>query len=1838
MARRTISVNVTGENDVREMSDKISKLKKEVLSLKKELEAGFSKNSALSFKVTLDTSDFVKEFNKIKSLVKGNKEISIKASDSSYGNLTKETNKVKSSINEAKKATDGYSVSLNKLGDVNGIKELQSDFKQLEKTGTTAIDRLKNSQKEFLKEASKAPEMGKTANQLQAFARRYDEIVRGIGTTRGKAGQSGYFKNPITGVVEGLSRTDSGNISYDHTAMKTLARELMENSLLTEDLKKDLMSAYDILNKFARVNLNTGINGLTDYLNAIEEIQNALNGANRILIGFINNSVRLGAINPFKAYTSAFSATTRQLIGMNRNLATSMGSMLRSSLSSAFSNIRMLASRAFSSIRQETVEIGDAMTTYQRNMNELGVSRQEIDRSMFDLSQYGRKSVFNIADLLDMTGSYRAFGLDNKQAVDLTKAMAGLTAGRSDSTQGISSANRQLTQMLSRGYANAQDLNIMKEWFNSVGVARVNQALDTLAKSKGYANSQDAVRQRALSTEELIGVLKGVGLDKGMQALVTTPVTPGQSLENLRESIAQTLAFRQYKTDANGNLVTDENGNAVFEEGALGKLYTSTAKAIQGITNIVDSRRFQSGVRQFGNDVSAIIDSSVDLGTRLSNEFGDKFVSSLSNLYTTVTKFSNFGGAENNLKAIVESLIDFNRNVAVPLSRQLPNVVNSGLQFVNMVTNLGSALIVAGAGNAVSSLIDFYTTLGNLATTSGAVDTAVKAVKGFWDTLNSILKDVENQTALKSAIDSLDGFITELYNVIGKLGTNTNLVPTALGVLESLFDSFESLLRKIDSKVNPKDINSFLSNFKTAFDTLLSGLTDVYANIASSVIKAGASEQGKKFFEAVGNFILTVNLAIQNALTEFGGGSTEAGVERLLKWVTNIINGLASIAEVIGQSPIATMATIGIIAFGNKALELVKVLSSVSSAIKTFLGTGGSESSMLGKLGGFLRGTADNTGLLPGIANSVGSKFYQAKASRQLAKGNLAQASIYDDIAKSMGMSGFGTTKLGAGIKHLTSSVALANKAFANTKVQTGSFIKSAKSWGSSLKAGVPALSKFGKVATGVASLGTSIVANVGNSFVQNSGASRNVKRASNMATEALNYGTLGATIGSFIPIPGIGTIVGGTVGTAYGAFKGYRESKDNEKQAKQAKKEAEKQAKAEEQQYIKAMVEDYKAQVDAMAQQSSELRTSFFKSINENTSQEEALSASVAYVNALSQQNGQSLTATLKSLGANYSEIPAGIEDSFVTLGDQLVSFKDLMAQTGMTSEELFGALQLTANAKGEYELQLKNSAGEVTGVYQAMTDEEKARQTSVIEDTKAKLIELGMSAESVKDLTYQNIQQFSDNLKEALNGANFATENDQKEQLATILANGDENLKNQYMQRSLENLRQLANDTLGVTSEATKTTPEKHDELKKKYADLLGKAENLSKDEVAKRIEESAQASVGELEQMIAQQEYANDEASGKHKKAKKKASKDSERLAFIQSSMEAIDAILNNGLGGKMADYQKDIEYAVASMQQTADDGQKQFGADHLTQIMNSLGIIDTQLQQSIIDNIQNKGMTFQQALAEAQANQDPALEENLKSSVQTYFNDIMKLYEDGVISIDQAKEALAGVDISGIDTSGVGSEGQKLLTEVDSTNTKTTNKIKDMKKGAEADFSSVDTSSISGVVSSIGTALSNLASNVWSKTKEIYNSVTNSNNNPAVKKGGFNTKSTKRSGELAFRSNGGLIPLYRQYGDMIPEYHSYGNLAGVNWRSKGTDTVPAMLTPGEFVLRKKAVDSVGVGLLRSINTHGLRALQNTSNSTIINNVYNNNNAKLTQNVDNKSQYLNGMRGLDRLMRYV
>jgi len=65
---------------------------------------------------------------------------------------------------------------------------------------------------------------------------------------------------------------------------------------------------------------------------------------------------------------------------------------------------------------------------------------------------------------------------------------------------------------------------------------------------------------------------------------------------------------------------------------------------------------------------------------------------------------------------------------------------------------------------------------------------------------------------------------------------------------------------------------------------------------------------------------------------------------------------------------------------------------------------------------------------------------------------------------------------------------------------------------------------------------------------------------------------------------------------------------------------------------------------------------------------------------------------------------------------------------------------------------------------------------------------------------------------------------------------------------------------------------------------------------------------------------------------------------------------------------------------------------------------------------------------------------------------------------------------------------------------------------------------------------------------------------------------------------YRASGGVV--YADSGDLI-------NAPGTMFKPRGTDTVPAMLSPGEFVMRKEAVDRIGVDNLYAMNSGSIYA---------------------------------------------
>lgn len=83
--------------------------------------------------------------------------------------------------------------------------------------------------------------------------------------------------------------------------------------------------------------------------------------------------------------------------------------------------------------------------------------------------------------------------------------------------------------------------------------------------------------------------------------------------------------------------------------------------------------------------------------------------------------------------------------------------------------------------------------------------------------------------------------------------------------------------------------------------------------------------------------------------------------------------------------------------------------------------------------------------------------------------------------------------------------------------------------------------------------------------------------------------------------------------------------------------------------------------------------------------------------------------------------------------------------------------------------------------------------------------------------------------------------------------------------------------------------------------------------------------------------------------------------------------------------------------------------------------------------------------------------------------------------------------------------------------------------------------------------------------------------------------------KEAAEIKASNIMGFDSYYMSKGGMVPKYFAAGGL------SRGTDTVPAMLTPGEFVMSKYAVQAHGIDNMKTINSG------KTTGGAVYNNTY-------------------------------
>ena len=1411
---------------------------------------------------------------------------------------------------------------------------------------------------------------------------------------------------------------------------------------------------------------------------SFSELKSAISDTLQSMDNLVMKAGKLAVLNPAKTMLSSFVQLNSEIVKMNLNLGKGLGQGLLNGLYGATSQLRAFVSNTFNEVVKESQALGDAMQVYRVNMEGLGFSPTETNKSMKRLGDYGKRTVYDASDLLGMASSFYAY--DRKDAEDIVKAVAGLTAQTSNPVENMSRVNTQMVQMLSAGVLNQQDWRYMREAFNAMGASDVIKNLETLAKSKGFDSVVDATRQRAISTDEFLDILKQVGSSDKFQNLVESIITPKQALANLKETLSNLFVFDEI----------DENGNAVA--GPLKGLYDSITEGIKGITRVANTDEFRNYVKRFGDGVGSIISSMNKFTTEWSNIWGRSFIGSLDTFISEFGKSVSGVDYGPTVTKLSKSIQDLLNQVGGPLGRFSGQAISSLAGLLGSLADVGRDLVSGGILDGLNGVIDMYRNIADLAVSSGAVRTFAEQFKHFYEVVNAIITDKENGKALKGLVESLGKYLTEFFSVLKSLGTNTNIIPTVLGGIQSLIEFFSDVLKGIRGEIKPSTINSAMSNIKQVWDYLLETMSEIYIHVGSSVIKALASPSTKSLLKAIADFFIQMNRIFVEAVSILGGsGGFEKGLTRLLDFFTSIVNGATSIITVLGPMTFA--------------IPLVnKMFSFVLALIK------GSES-VLGGLQAM--GILSQGQSLAGLLGPVGKR----------------------------------------------------------SATSTGGL-------------SVPGLSK-GLVGRSVLSASLVGISTMVNQAVQNSDDSQQTKDLTTALSGLFSGASSGAVMGSMAGPwgAGIGGLTGGIIGLLKGMYDIDAQSAERDRLLEEAKQVKQQQAQLEAE-YAKEL-----------ANRTRDYLTEYYRAITPDSKALDDLGATVQYVQKMMAETGGSFMSVLAKEGVDLNGALSWLsDDDVINIKGQEQTIGELKSQLGLNDQEVIGAIQLLYKNFGESQVSIRDSAN---GTYQALNVLNASAQARADEDMKRFTAMLNSMGIDASGLNPANIGALYGELK-SIESQDWASQEDKAEAIKNAFSTFDKDLAN-----TLETY--TTHKILGMSKKLVETAPEISstiEEVKANAKDAYAKYGKGLDSTFAKITEGKSQEAIEEIAKLLPE------------------AEKVQEKSKEIFLNNKALERIRENQKGFANA---LKSEF-VTKLQEGVDSGKLKDGDATRTALdsaLKDMGIASETYRQQIIDRFLTDGVSLEQAITEASANYDAEKAEsieNVRTASTEYVNAIGLLYSKGIITLDEAKAGLGSVNFNEVDTSTLGTEGQNLYNEVASGIDDSSGRLKQAELVVDKDYSNAgDIETLASNTQGLWNKMVNIAQSMWDSIAGAFQGKPASNPlpvfNPTLSFGGL-------LGSTLYRSSGGPVD---------SRYLGF---------SKGTDSVPAMLTPGEYVLRRKAVESLGQGFLSNLNQHGVQALQKLGGNTIINNVYNTNNAKVSQNIDNKSQYLNGMYGLDRLMRYV
>lgn len=256
------------------------------------------------------------------------------------------------------------------------------------------------------------------------------------------------------------------------------------------------------------------------------------------------------------------------------------------------------------SFAKDAGELYDAQNEFVNNMRSLDnpLSDKEINSTLKNLSKYGAQTKYNVAELTNLAGALKGAGFDKDFGGfdNLTKNLANISALASNPSNALKRVSTQIKQMSLDGKVLARDWNPIRD---AIGGTATQKIVQKFKDEYGFDNLADAMKEGKVLGKDFIKVLNEVGQDPALLKAATNTKTLKSAWENMRESLTVGLVGTPFEP---GALTPAIDGlvklmNTVSENGDVIQNFVSkgVGKAMSLFKDMFGEFDFKQGLKDF---------------------------------------------------------------------------------------------------------------------------------------------------------------------------------------------------------------------------------------------------------------------------------------------------------------------------------------------------------------------------------------------------------------------------------------------------------------------------------------------------------------------------------------------------------------------------------------------------------------------------------------------------------------------------------------------------------------------------------------------------------------------------------------------------------------------------------------------------------------------------------------------------------------------------------------------------------------------------------------------------------------------------------------------------------------------------------------------------------------------------------------------------------------------------------------------------------------------------------------------------------------------------------------